>query len=144
MVNKIMERESALKVLDEIKNKICDVDLDELCGEETSIKPNGENDEIYKKMIQAAMCGLVRWDDEKNCMVQVLIHPIKSGEVEATELYYKHTITLGVAKGFDAKNQAGLLNESIAHATGRPVQLIEKLYGVDMNIATGCIGFFDK
>lgn len=142
MVTKIMEEQSALKVLEDIKNRICDVDLDALCGEETSVKEN--NSPIFKKVVQAIMCGLVKWDEEKNCMAQTLIHPIKSGEVEATELYYKYKLNLGVAKGFNARNQAELINESVAHATGRPLQLIEKLEGDDMNIATGCIGFFDK
>lgn len=142
-IKKIMEKEQALAVLDEIKNNICEVDLDELCGEKTEIV--GDNkDEIYKKVIQAVMCGLVYWDEENECMTQKLIHPIKSGEIETDILQYKSNVTLEDAAGFNAKNQAGLLKESISLITGRPIQLIQKLHGQDITIATGCVSFFDR
>ena len=141
-IRKIMEKDSAIKVLEEIKNKICDVDLDELCGEKTQV--DIKDNEIAKKLLQAVMCGLVYWDDEKGCMVQRLIHPIKSGETEAKELYYKNNVTLSDANGFKASNQAGLIKESLALITARPIQLIGEIRGQDMTIATGCIRFFDR
>ncbi len=141
-IRKIMEKDSAIKVLEEIKNKICDTDLDDLCGENTRI--DAKDDEVSKKIIQAVMCGLVYWDDEKGCMVQRLIHPIKSGETEAKELYYKNNVTLSDANGFKASNQAGLIKESLALITARPIQLIGEIRGQDMTIATGCIRFFDR
>ena len=142
-IKKIMEQESALAVLDEIKNKICDVDLDELCGEKTEIVGE-KKDEIYKKLVQATMCGLIYWDDENECMAQKLIHPLKSGETKAETLLYKDNVTLGDAGSFSAKNQASLLKESLSLITGRPMQLIEQLKGQDMTIATGCVSFFDR
>ena len=75
-IKKIMEKEQALAVLDEIKNNICEVDLDELCGEKTEIV--GDNkDEIYKKVVQAVMCGLVYWDEEnyQNMVADGLANP---------------------------------------------------------------------
>lgn len=142
-VKKIMEEASALKILDEIKNNICDVDLDELCGEKTSIVGE-KSDETYKKVVQATMCGLVYWDETEGCMAQKLIHPLKSGETKADVLFYKNNVTLGDAGDFGARNQAGLLKESLALITARPIQLIEQLRGQDMVIATGCISFFDR
>lgn len=77
-IRKIMEREAALKVIDGIKNKIGEADLDSICEETTSVI--GGNEAVYNKFVQAVMCGLVYWDDEKNCLVQNLINPVKSGE----------------------------------------------------------------
>ena len=142
-IRKIMEKESALKIIDEIKNKICEVDLDELCGDEVSVV-EGESSTILKKVIQAVQCGLVEWDEEENCMVQTLIHPLKSGQLTAEKLYYKNTITLGDARGMKAVNQAELTIQSISNITARPTQLIEKIRGQDLHIAIGCLSFFDR
>lgn len=142
-IKKIMEKESALKVIDEIKNNICEVDLDDLCGEKVEVT-EGDSATIFKRVIQAVMCGLVYWDEDKKCMVQELIHPIKSGETSAESLEYRHKLTLGDAKGFKASNHSELMIESISTACARPTQLIEKLEGQDFNIAIGCMSFFDR
>ena len=67
-IKKIMEKEAALACIEEMKNKICGVDLDSICDDKTSII--GGNEVVYNKFIQAVMCGLVYWDEEKNCLVQ--------------------------------------------------------------------------
>lgn len=146
MVQKIMEKESALNVLEDIKNKIGGVDLDEICGEKAEIKENteGGEDVIYKRLVQGIMCGLVYWDEDKQCLVQELISPVKSGEIECDKLYYKNKLTLRDGKDFKAKNQVGLTVESLSVCCGRPVQIIEKIHGTDVNIAMGCLSFFDK
>ncbi len=146
MVEKIMERESALKVLEDIKNKIGGVDLDEICGEKVEIKEDTQNGEdvIYKRLVQAIMCGLVYWDEQKECLAQELINPVKSGEIECDKLYYKNKLTLKDGKDFKAKNQVGLTVESLSVCCGRPTQIIEKIHGTDVNIAMGCLSFFDK
>ena len=141
-IRKIMEKETAIKNLEEIKNKICDVDLDAICGEETSIKDNG--DVTVKMLIQAVMCGLVYWDEEKECLCQKLIKPLKSGEIERKELLYKHGLTLGEMKDFRSNSEFEHAIKSLATITACPVHLIEKLGGQDMQIATGCTSFFVK
>lgn len=143
-IQKIMERESALKIIDEIKNKIGGVDLDELCEDNVEIKEDEENKVIHKRLVQAVMCGLVSWDETENCLMQELIVPVKSGEVSLDKLYYKNKLRLKHGKGFKAKNQAGLTVESLAVACARPTQVIEQITGQDIQIALGCLSFFDR
>ena len=86
----LMTEEQAKNVLNDIKNKICEVDLDDLCGDNNIEKKDEKTSQIYKKVLQGIRCGLVQWDDEKNCMVQRLIHPLEAGEITADELYYQN------------------------------------------------------
>lgn len=146
MVQKIMERESALKVIDDIKNKICDIDLDDLCGEKAEVLQGDKTDDTYNKLIQAVMCGLVYWDDNENCMVQELIHPVKSGDMTADKFYFKYPVTLGEAKDIASRaaNQMQASVNILSHITGRAAHLIENLRGQDVPIAMGCVGFFDR
>ncbi len=141
-VTKIMERESALKILEDMKNKICDVDLDALCGEETNVK--AANETLFNRLVQAVMCGLVFYDEEKSCLVQKLIKPVKSGEMSREALYYRHQLTLGQMKQFKSTNEIGYGIESLATITACPIHLIEQLAGQDQQIATACIDFFGK
>lgn len=139
-IEKIMEKESALKEIDNIKNKICEVDLDTICEEETRVI--GGNETIYKKLVQAVMCGLVYWDEEKNCLVQKLINPLKSGELTREQLEYKHKITLGQMKTFKGDTSLEYAIESLATITSAPKVLIGQLSGQDQQIATACVDFF--
>lgn len=140
---KIMSKDAAEKVLSDIKNRLCDVDLDELCGDEVSIE-KGENGTLYKRVIQAIMCGLVYWDEERGFMVQKLIKPIQSNEIRIDELCYKYPIKLGQVKGMNAKNDADILLQSLAIITGRGKHALEGLTGRDNEIAAGCFNFFDR
>jgi len=142
-IRKIMEEDAAKTILDTIKNKICKVDLDEICGDNIKIT-EGQNSVLYRRLVQAVQCGLVDWDDEENCMVQTLIHPVKTGSITCDKLYYKTNITLGDAKDFKTTNQAEVIIKSIATMTGKGIQVIEKLRGQDLDIATGCMYFFDR
>lgn len=142
-ISKIMTKDQAIEVLEDIKNKICDVDLDDLCGDEVEIE-KGENDRLYKRILQAIMCGLVYWDDEKDCMIQKLIKPIKSNEIIIEQLEYKYSLKLGQIKSINAKNEADVLLQSLTHITGRAKQALEKLSGRDNEIAAGCFNFFDR
>lgn len=140
-----MSEEKALKVINEIKNKICDVDLDELCGDEVKISSKDEEtSKIYKKLIQAVRCGLVEWDETENCMVQHLIHPIEAGTIKADKLCYKNTIKFGDSKEFRTAQQGEVMIQSLANITAKPTQLIEELRGQDLLISIGCMGFFDR
>lgn len=142
-ISKIMSKDAAEKVLNDIKNRLCEVDLDELCGDELSVE-RGENEILYKRVIQAIMCGLVYWDEEKGFMVQKLIKPIKSNEIIIEELEYKYPIKLGQVKGMNAKNDADVLLQSLAIITGRGKHALEGLTGRDNEIAAGCFNFFDR
>lgn len=139
-IRKIMEKEAALNYINEIKNKIGEVDLDDICEEQTSVI--GGNEQIYKKFIQAVMCGLVYWDDEKNCLVQNLITPIKAGELSRDALYYRNHLTLGQMKMFKEAKEMGVAIEAIATVTACPIPLIEGLQGQDQKIASACVDFF--
>jgi len=140
-IKKIMEKEAALKVIDEIKNKLFSIDLDELCGEKVSVK---EETVLFKYIVQGVMCGLVYWNDEKNCLTQELVNPLKVGDIEKTHLDFINDITLGDTKGFNAENQSDLIIKSIAHITANGFQVIEKLKKTDLNIATALCRFFDR
>lgn len=142
-IRKIMTKEQAEKVLADIKNRLCEVDLDELCGDEVSIE-KGENEILYKRVIQAIMCGLVYWDEERGFMVQKLIKPIKSNEIVIEELCYIYPIKLGQVKSMNAKNDADVLLQSLAIITGRGKHALEGLTGIDNGIAAGCFNFFDR
>lgn len=140
-----MNEERALEIINEIKNKICDVDLDELCGESVNITDRGdEESKIYKKIIQAVRCGLVEWDEENNCMVQHLIHELKAGEIKADKLYYKNSVRFGDSKDYRSSQQGEVLIQTLANITAKPVVIIEDLRGQDLLIAIGCMGFFDR
>lgn len=143
---KKMEKESALKIIDEIKNNICDVDLDEICGDSVKVVEGEGKDEekIFNKVVQAVQCGLVYWDEDEKCMVQELIHPLKSGEMTADKLLYKNNVTLADAKSAKSQNATEMMIISLSVVTGRATHLVEKLRGQDLNIAIGCLSFFDK
>lgn len=145
-IEKKMERESALKIIDEIKNQICDIDLDEICGDSVNVTEGGSKDEqkIFNKVVQAVQCGLVYWDEDENCMAQKLIHPLKSGTIEKEVLFYKHNVTLADAKSAKSQNPTEMMILSLAVVTANATQVIEKLRGQDLNIAIGCLSFFDK
>jgi len=142
-ITKIMSKAAAEQVLEDIKNRLCDVDLDAICGDEVSVE-RGENEILYKRVIQAIMCGLVYWNEEKGFMVQKLIKPIKSNEITIEELEYKYPIKLGQVKGMNAKNDADVLLQSLAIITGRGKHALEGLTGRDNEIAAGCFNFFDR
>ena len=88
------------------------------------------------------MCGLVFWDDEKNCLVQTLINPVKSGELHREALYYRNHLTLGQMKMFKESKEMGVAIEAIATVTACPVPLIEQIQGQDQKIASACVDFF--
>lgn len=140
----LMTEEQAKNVLDDIKNKICEVDLDELCGDNNIENNDKKTSQIYKKVLQAIRCGLVQWDDEKNCMVQRLIHPLEAGEIKADELYYQNKIKFGDSKDFKNDQNGEVMIQSLSNITARPTQLIEQLMGQDLLISIGCMGFFDR
>ena len=142
IIKKIMEKESAIKVLQEIKENIAGVNLDSICEENAAIKAEDLQDITLKRVIQAIQCGLVYWDDKENVLVQKLIKPLISGELEAKELKYKNRLCIKELKNMNSENQLDLLEKALSQITGRAPHLIGKLTGQDIHIATGCLSFF--
>lgn len=145
-IKKIMERDSAKKIIDEIKLKICGLDLEKICSDEEvieEIKKSPFEQKIQRSLENAVMCGLVRFDEQKNCLVQELIHPLKSGEMECDTLYYSNKLNLGHAKGQRANDSTEALIIILNLITGKPKPLICQLQMQDITIAEACINFFD-
>src|SRR5574344_1303342 len=107
-IEKIMEKESAIKVLNDIKNKIGGVDLSNICDDESDIFDVNSDDSMTKRLIQAIQCGLVYWDENENTLVQKLIYPIKCGEVSADHFKYSRQLTMNDLKGLNTNNQLEL------------------------------------
>ena len=144
VIRKIMEKESAIAVLNEIKDRIGGADLTNICGDEVDVTPNDIQEATTRRVIQAIQCGLVYFDERENCLVQRLIRPLKSGELTAEELKYKHRLNLTQLKAMNAANELDLLEKVLSQVSGRPPQLIGQLKAQDIEVATGCLVFFDK
>lgn len=142
IIKKIMEKDSAIKVLQEIKENIAGVDLTAICEENITISNEDLQDMTIKRVIQAIQCGLVYWDNNENVLVQKLIKPLISGELEAKELKYKNRLCIKELKNMNSENQLDLLEKALSQITGRASHLIGKLTGQDIQIATGCLSFF--
>lgn len=143
-IRKIMEKETAVKVLNEIKDSIGGVDLMEICDDVPEIKPEDIQDPIQKILIAAIQCGLVYWNEEENCLTQKLIRPVKSGEITAEEFKYKHRLSINQLKSINAKSELDLFEKGFSQMVARPSQLIGQLTGQDIQISMGCLSFFDK
>lgn len=139
-IRKKMEKDAALNYINEMKDKICGVDLDSICEEKTDII--GGNEQVFNKFVQAVMCGLVYYDEEKGCLVQNLIKPVKAGQLERDALYYRNHLTLGQMKMFKEQKEMGVAIEAIATVTACPIPLIEQIEGQDQKIASACVDFF--
>jgi len=139
-IKKIMEREAALNVIEKIKHKINGEDLADICGEESKII--GGSPVIYDKFVQAVMCGLVYWDEEKNCLVQKLIKPVKVGDIARDSLYYRNHLNFRMMKSFKSNNEVETSVEAIAAITACPKQVIDEIEGQDQKICAACVDFF--
>lgn len=142
-IEKVMEKESALNEMARIQDNLGGVDIVKICENQTDPK-DFENDTALKKVICAVMCGLVYWNEEKNCLSQKLINPIKSGELEADQLDYKYNVSLKDLKMMNSSNSFELLIKTLSKIVGRAEPLIGQLHGQDSEIALGCLSFFDK
>ncbi len=143
-IRKIMEKESAIKILSEIKEKIGGVDLSSICDEASDIIDENSQDPTINRLIQAIQCGLVYWDEGENILVQKLIYPITCGQTKADHFKYIKKLTINELEGLNTKDQLKVFKNILAQITARPVQLIGQLRGQDTEIAMGCLSFFDK
>ena len=142
-IEKVMEKESALNEMARIQDNLGGVDIVKICENQADPK-DFDNDPALKKVICAVMCGLVYWNEEKNCLSQKLINPIKAGELEANQLDYKYNVSLKDLKMMNSSNSFELLIKTLSKIVGRGEPLIGQLHGQDSEIALGCLSFFDK
>lgn len=145
-IKKIMSRESAKKIIEDIKLKICGVDLEKLCSDDEvteSVKEMAPIQEKYMRLIEnAIMTGLVFWSDERNCLCQKLIKPVKSGEQTCTVLNYSTDITLAQMKGQTGVDRIESTINTVAILTNRSKQIIGAIKNIDVDIMTACVNFF--
>lgn len=144
VITKKMEKETAIKMLNEIKENIGGVDLETICSENDDITPENINDDITNRLVQAIQCGLVYWDEKENVLVQKLIRPLVSGDLTANELKYQHKLTIRDLKMINSPgiSELEVFEKALAQITGRGNALIGKLSGQDVQIASGCLSFF--
>ncbi len=155
-IKKIMERESAKKLLDEYKLKVCGVDLEKLCSDDELIEEarektknkteTEERAEVISKKYEralenAVMCGLIFWSEEEKCLCQKLIKPVESGEQSCNVIQYKNQLCLNDAKN-QSDNATQVLIDNLSKLSGRSKPLISKISGQDVDIAVGCVSFF--
>lgn len=146
-IKKIMERESAKKIVEDIKLKICGLDLEKICSDDELIESAKKKDpalEKYERLLQnAVMVGLVFWSDERNCLCQKLIKPVQSGEQSCSVLNYASEITLNKMKGQTGGDRIESLINTVSTLTGRSKQIIGAIKNTDVDIMVACVNFFD-
>lgn len=146
-IKKIMERESANKIIEDIKLKICGVDLEKICSDDELIESAKKQDpavEKYHRLLEnAVMVGLVFWSEERNCLCQKLIKPVKSGEQSCSVLQYASEVTLTKMKGQTGTDRIDSLINTVSTLTGRSKQIIGAIKNTDVDIMVACVNFFD-
>jgi len=144
-ITKIMSKETAVENLNSMLEKIGGVNIDNICEDRLQITIDDYGKEpTLTRLIQGVMCGLVYWDENNNCMVQELIHPIKSGELTADKLYYKYKLKVFQMQNTDLNSPIGIAIKLLSDITGRPAKLISQMSGLDIDIAVGCLNFFGQ
>lgn len=140
-IRKKFTEEQALNELQNFKTNILGASVLDLL-ESDKVKNEIKNVQPGKYLIAAVMGGLVEYDEEKKCLIQHLKMPVKSGEQEAETLYYKNNLTLGIMRDEDTSNNYALTINLITRITGRTKQIIEKVFGEDLQIMQEIASFF--
>lgn len=140
-IRKKFTKEQAKNEINNIKTSILGANILNLLESE-DVKDEVENVEPGKYLIAAVMGGLVYYDEEKKCLVQNLINPIQSGEQTADCLYYKNNLTLGIMRDENTSNNYSLTINLITRITGRTKQIIEKVFGQDLQVMQDIASFF--
>lgn len=145
-IKKIMERDSAKVIINDIKLKICGVDLEALCSDDElveSVKEENPAVKKYGRLIEnAVMCGLIFWSEEKNCLCQKLIKPVKSGEQLCSVLQYASDLSLSQMKGQKGSDTIDSLIATVSVLTQRSKQIIGAIKNTDVDIMVACVNFF--
>lgn len=143
-IRKIMERESARKAIEDFKLKICYVDLDDICkDEDVSSNVPQITDALMHYLENAVMTGLVYYDEDKQCLVQRFIRPLKCGEQTAEFIEYKNPVTLAQIKDRQSATQIDALIHVLSLVSGRSKPLLGQMSGQDVQISMACVAFFE-
>jgi len=140
-IRKKIEKATALKELKEMKTKIVGENILDVLDSDEVLK---EIDDVQAGdyLLAAVMSGIVYYDEDKKCLVQELIYPVTSGEQTADILYYRNNLTLGVMREENTTNQFALTINLITRITGKTKQIIEKIYGQDLQVLQDIASFF--
>lgn len=140
-IRKKIEKATALKELKEMKTKIVGENILDVLDSDEVLK---EIDDVQAGdyLLAAVMSGIVYYDEDKKCLVQELINPVTSGEQTADILYYRNNLTLGVMREENTTNQFALTINLITRITGKTKQIIEKIYGQDLQVLQDIASFF--
>ncbi len=140
-IKKKMEKETALKMLNEFKEAVVGQNILELIESEKVEQEFGDA-EPGKYLQAAVMGGLVYLADDGKTLVQKLINPIASGEQKAETLYYKNRLTLDIIRDESTGNEIAKAINIVTRLTGQTKQLIGKLWGQDLYITQEIAAFF--
>jgi len=140
-IRKKFTEEQALNELQDFKTKMFGESVLDLLDSE-KVKDEVKKVKPRKFLIAAVMGGLVEYNEEQKCLVQHLKMPVKSGEQEADKLYYKNNLTLGIMRDENTSNDYALTINLITRITGRTKQIIEKVFGEDLQIMQDIASFF--
>jgi len=139
VIEKIMNKEAAQTEYEKICSELGVVDLDKICSEEGE-----DNNKRTKRLTQAIMCGLVKYDDDKKCLVQTLINPLKKGELTPREqLIYRNKLTMNDLSDIPEGQGIKSLRKMLNIVTACPNDLLNTMQGQDFEIALACLNFFE-
>lgn len=133
--------EQALNEIQSFKTKMFGESVLDLL-ESDKVQDEVKNVKPGKYLLAAVMGGLVEYNEEKKCLVQHLKMTVKSGEQEADTLYYKNNLTLGMMRDEETSNNYALTINLITRITGRTKQIIERVFGEDLQIMQEIASFF--
>lgn len=139
-LSKKMEKESARKEIEAIREKIVGENILSLLKEDVKEDFSAQAPGDY--LLASVMAGIVFWDDEKNCLIQKLFKPLKSGEQSREELHYKGDLNLGLLRDENTPNEIAASINVVSRLTGASKQLIEKLCYQDLSITQEITSFF--
>jgi hypothetical protein len=136
-----LTKELALQEIENIKEKIVGENILQV------LKSDEVTDAVEKVtppdfLVAAVMAGYVYYDDEKKCVVQKLVKPLKTGEQSTDTLYYTNSMNMDLLIDENTTNQLAFLRNILTRLTCKSKQLIGKLETQDLFIAKELAGFF--
>lgn len=150
MIQQIMEESDAIRIYNEMSEKLGIVDLKRICKikpkpkDDDSVAQSPDVDEMrYNTMIRAIACGLVYWDDEKNCIVQKLAPIVQDGDIKREFIYYKNKYSMKQAKKSKTTG-LGAHVEMLGFCCELPTCIIDGLAGMNLEVSLACMDFFSK
>jgi hypothetical protein len=137
----IMSEDEAKQLISSFEDCLGILDFDEIFGK----KEDDEANMLKEHLIKGVRLGLIKFDVQKQEVIQSLVSPIKQKEGnEVKELVYKNTVTLNRMHQIDDKSSSKAVQDLITSTTGLSAATIGKLRGQDFLFARGCSDFFTK